>query len=71
MALLTGRVLLLAAMALLVLAPASEASCHGCIDAVVDSCSAGDTDACAASTRTLAEHYPQHALDTVEDVLEP
>lgn len=61
------RILLLSALVLLAAAPA-EASCHFCLDAVVESCSGLQTgdSGCSDDVGYMAGHYHQHVLETVE-----
>lgn len=56
-------------VALTVMAPLSQATCHFCLQEAVDDCSGLDMTACAASTVHLATHAPdvaEHAADDPE-----
>lgn len=63
----------LALLSLLLLAtaaaPMAGASCHFCLDAVVESCSDLETgdSGCKDDAEHMAEHYHEHVIETVED----
>lgn len=64
-----NRVLLLSALALIAVAPVSDASCHWCGDAVVESCTAGDLAACNDNAQYMGGHFAQHVGESVQEKL--
>lgn len=55
--------LLAFSLLLSVAAPVAQASCHGCIEAVVEDCTAIAVDDCAGSATYLAQQLPGHAVE--------
>ena len=57
-----------AVLMLLAVAPVAQASCHACVEAVAETCTAPDPAGCLEASSHAASHLPGHAVETVMGV---